>query len=89
MGLRIGVDVGGTFTDLCLFDDRSRSLRIVKVPSVPSSPEEAIISGVQRILSEGRHPPEEIEFFRFYECSHTGSDFGGKIGEFPPNHSLQ
>ncbi len=63
MGLRIGVDAGGTFTDLCLFDDRSRSLRIVKVPSVPSSPEEAIISGVQRILSEGRHPPEEIEFF--------------------------
>lgn len=63
MGLRIGVDVGGTFTDLCMFDDRSKLLSIAKVPSTPSSPEKGILEGVRRILSDARSKPEEVEFF--------------------------
>jgi N-methylhydantoinase A len=63
MGLRIGVDVGGTFTDVCMFDDRSRSLHIAKVPSIPSSPDEGVIEGVQRLLSETKCWPQDVEFF--------------------------
>lgn len=63
MGLRIGVDVGGTFTDLCMFDDRSRSLHIAKVPSIPSSPDTGVIDGVQRLLSETQCRPQDVEFF--------------------------
>jgi N-methylhydantoinase A len=63
MGLRIGVDVGGTFTDVCMFDDRSRSLHIAKVPSIPSSPDEGVIEGVQRLLSETKCRPQDVEFF--------------------------
>jgi N-methylhydantoinase A len=63
MSVRIGVDIGGTFTDLFLFDDLSRSTHIVKVPSVPASPEKAIVTGVQRVLKETRHRPEDIGFF--------------------------
>jgi N-methylhydantoinase A len=63
MGLRIGVDVGGTFTDVCMFDDRRRSLYIAKVPSIPSSPDKGVVDGVQRLLSETKCRPEDVEFF--------------------------
>lgn len=63
MGLRIGVDVGGTFTDLCMFDDGNRSLHITKVPSVPASPDRGVINGVQRILSETNQCAEDVSFF--------------------------
>jgi N-methylhydantoinase A len=63
MGLRIGVDVGGTFTDLCMFDDHSRALHITKVPSVPSSPDQGVINGVERLLSETKSLPQDVEFF--------------------------
>ena len=62
MALRIGVDVGGTFTDLCLFDDQARSIQIAKVPSVPASPELAVVEGVQRILEKVGHQPEDVNF---------------------------
>lgn len=46
--LRVAVDVGGTFTDVCIFDDESQSMRVTKVPSTPHDPMEAVMSGVQR-----------------------------------------
>ncbi len=63
MGLRIGVDVGGTFTDLCMFDDSTRALHIAKVPSVPSSPDEGVIHGVKRLLSENQCRSQDVAFF--------------------------
>ena len=62
MALRIGVDVGGTFTDLCLFDDLTRSVQIAKVPSIPASPEVAVVEVIQRILRETGHHPEDVNF---------------------------
>ena len=32
--LRVAVDIGGTFTDICVLDERSGALRIAKVPSL-------------------------------------------------------
>ncbi|MBV8475825.1 MAG: hydantoinase/oxoprolinase family protein [Acidobacteria bacterium] len=63
MGLRIGVDVGGTFTDLCMFDDASRSLHMAKVPSLPDSPDKAVINGVQRLFSGSKFRPEDVTLF--------------------------
>jgi len=42
------VDVGGTFTDVCIFDEETRSTRVTKVPSTPDDPMEAVIAGVER-----------------------------------------
>lgn len=39
MSTRIGVDIGGTFTDLIFYDDVEKSISIAKVPTTPSSPE--------------------------------------------------
>jgi N-methylhydantoinase A len=62
MSVRIGVDVGGTFTDVCLFDHQSQEIRVTKVPSVPVAPERAILHGVERILMEGGYQPGDVEF---------------------------
>src|SRR5690349_3769889 len=48
--LLIGVDVGGTFTDLVAWDSTSGELRIVKVPSAPAAFEQAVIEAVHRAL---------------------------------------
>ena len=45
---RIGVDVGGTFTDLVLTDSAARSL-VVKVPSVPSDPSQGVLAALERL----------------------------------------
>ncbi|MGW3470411.1 hydantoinase/oxoprolinase family protein [Saccharopolyspora sp. NPDC000995] len=45
---RVAVDVGGTFTDVCVFDEDARSIRVTKVPSTPDDPMRAVLSGVER-----------------------------------------
>ena len=40
MGYRLGIDVGGTFTDLALLDAETGRFAIEKVPSVPADPSE-------------------------------------------------
>ena len=53
MAYRLGVDVGGTFTDLYLVDDRSGATQYrVKTPSTPADPSLGVLSGVQRICAE-------------------------------------
>ncbi len=50
--LHIGVDVGGTFTDLVAWD--GQSLHIVKIPSTPPEFHRAVIEAVNRVRSTGR-----------------------------------
>jgi len=44
--LRVGVDVGGTFTDIVVFDPVTGSLRLAKTPTTPANPVEGIIRGL-------------------------------------------
>ncbi|HEY8748346.1 MAG TPA: hydantoinase/oxoprolinase family protein, partial [Tepidisphaeraceae bacterium] len=52
--LRIGVDVGGTFTDLVCFDPQTGELRVVKLPSTPAGFHLAVIEAVLRVMGPGR-----------------------------------
>ena len=53
MAYRLGVDVGGTFTDLFLVNDESGAAQYrVKTPSTPGDPSEGVLTGVRRICSE-------------------------------------
>lgn len=62
---RIGVDVGGTFTDLVMLDSRG-SIHVVKVPSTPSDPSEGVLAAVEKAAVElQRSCPELLS-----ECSH-------------------
>lgn len=49
MGWRLGVDTGGTFTDVCLFDEDAGTFAITKVASTPHDPGEAVLAGVREI----------------------------------------
>lgn len=61
-GYRIGVDVGGTHTDVALTDSEGRAYRIEKVPSTPHNPAIAVLAGVDRLIASGV-APGDIEFF--------------------------
>ena len=50
---RIGVDVGGTFTDLILVDEELGSIWVDKVPSTPDDPARAVVGGVEQICANG------------------------------------
>ena len=54
-GWRIGVDVGGTFTDVvCVRDGRAPI--VFKVPSTPANPGEAALAAIERLAAEGVEP---------------------------------
>lgn len=46
--LQVAVDVGGTFTDVCIFDDQAKSMRVTKVSSTPHDPMVAVMNGIER-----------------------------------------
>src|SRR5438093_1382803 len=51
--LRIGVDIGGTFTDVCLVDAGGRTLATAKLRTTPSDPSLAVVEGA-RMVARGR-----------------------------------
>src|SRR2546421_1321178 len=59
---RLGVDVGGTHTDLVLLDVATGALLVEKVASTPNDPALGVLDGVARFLARGVNPAE-IEFF--------------------------
>src|SRR5438105_15567960 len=60
MAYRLGVDVGGTFTDLLLVHDETGALHRVKTPSTPADPSEGVLAGVRRIAEEAGVQVAEI-----------------------------
>jgi N-methylhydantoinase A len=50
--VRVGVDVGGTFTDFVLHDPRRDLVHTGKLLTTPDDPSEAIVAGLQRLLGE-------------------------------------
>ena len=61
MATRIGVDIGGTFTDLIFYDDETGAEIIGKVPTTPESPDEGVISAVRGSLA-----PEQIANSQYF-----------------------
>src|SRR6201988_4910490 len=59
---RLGVDVGGTHTDLVLLDTATGDLTVEKVSSTPANPALGVLDGVSRLLARGVDPAA-IEFF--------------------------
>jgi hypothetical protein len=62
MNARLGVDVGGTFTDLALWDVEHRRLTVLKIPSVSHDPSAGIIAGLRGILERDGIPPSALGF---------------------------
>ena len=61
-GYRIGVDVGGTFTDVALYDEAGGTVAVHKVPSVPQDPSQGILAGIAAILEARGVPPAAVTY---------------------------
>jgi N-methylhydantoinase A len=59
-GLRLGVDVGGTFTDLLLLDERNGRTYTAKVPSTPKDSSQGVLNGIEKICREAGIDPTDI-----------------------------
>lgn len=62
MTWRIGVDSGGTFCDVCLFDDETGRLEIWKVSSTPDDPSRGIAAGVEEGLATVGAKAADVSF---------------------------
>lgn len=61
VSLRIGIDVGGTFTDFCVYDDVTGEVRVEKVPTTPRAPEEGCLAAIDLALSP--RDVSNVEYF--------------------------
>src|SRR5262245_42429379 len=60
---RVGVDSGGTFTDVCLVDDATGDIRVWKVPSTPDDPSTAIALGAVEGLGAAGDRTTAVAYF--------------------------
>jgi N-methylhydantoinase A len=48
--IRIGIDTGGTFTDVVAFDESTGELTVTKTPSTPADPAQGFMAGLEKML---------------------------------------
>lgn len=78
MGYRLGVDVGGTFTDLLLFDTGTGAFWRHKTPSTPHDSSEGILNGVTAICGKAGIAASDIAFFLHGTTVATNAVLEGK-----------
>src|SRR5260221_6243441 len=59
---RVGVDVGGTFTDIVLVEETTGAILVAKVHTVPADPSQGCIDGIEKALSRHQVEPGELSF---------------------------
>ena len=60
--IKLGVDVGGTFTDLVMIDQKKKGVNLTKVPSTPWSPDQGVLNGIEKMAKMFSMNPDEIEY---------------------------
>jgi len=60
--MRIGIDVGGTFTDIVLIDDQRGKIHYTKVLTVPKNPAQGLLNGVEKILRITNATMAELDY---------------------------
>ena len=63
MGYRVSVDIGGTFTDFCVFDEANGELRTLKILSTPETPGQEVVIGLREMKKRFGQAPENVSFF--------------------------
>ena len=79
---RVATDTGGTFTDFVIFDEATGAYRIMKVPSTPAHPAQALLNGLEALRAEGVRP-EQVSVFTHGTTVATNAlleERGAKVG---------
>ena len=63
MGYRVGVDIGGSFTDFAVSDDLTGAIRSLKVVSREDQPGAEVVQGLRELRSRYGVDPDEITYF--------------------------
>jgi N-methylhydantoinase A len=79
MSYRLGVDVGGTFTDLIVIDEVSGRAVRDKVPSTPHDPSQAVIAGARQLCERAGISPSELGLFLHGTTVATNAVLEGKF----------
>ena len=61
MTFRLGIDIGGTFTDFALFDERGSEIAVAKRLTTPADPSIAVLEGTASLLQREAVPMAEVE----------------------------
>ncbi|MFC1930524.1 hydantoinase/oxoprolinase N-terminal domain-containing protein, partial [Chloroflexota bacterium] len=79
---RVGIDTGGTFSDLVVFNEVNHEFSFFKLPSTPNNPSLAVKEGIQELFNQGFHP-EQISFLSHGTTVGTNAlleEEGAKVG---------
>src|SRR3954453_15961606 len=63
MSYRVEVDIGGTFTGFCAFDDATNTLHTLKVLSTPATPGAEVMEGLRQLERRYGVPPSQVTYF--------------------------
>src|SRR5881397_2733291 len=58
---RLGVDVGGTFTDLIYVDDEAGTVLVHKIPTTPDDPSEGTVRGIGELTANAGSSPSDLD----------------------------
>jgi N-methylhydantoinase A len=61
MSYRLGIDVGGTFTDLLLFNNKTGEMKLEKTPSTPADQSIGILEGIKKIVERNNLNANDID----------------------------
>ncbi|HEY2523422.1 MAG TPA: hydantoinase/oxoprolinase family protein [Candidatus Binataceae bacterium] len=78
MAYRLGVDVGGTFTDLLLINDDTGETFRDKVPTTPANQAEAVLEGIARVCESGGIEPSALSELMHGTTTATNAVLEGK-----------
>ena len=79
MTIRIGVDTGGTFTDVVLYDDASGEIHSTKTPSTPPRFDDGVLTGIEKILEGTDSAPSAVSFLSHGTTVGTNAVLEGNI----------
>ena len=76
---RLGVDIGGTFTDAILINERTGEIHVGKVPSTPKDPARGFMDAAHRMLREADISPDEVRLLVHGTTVATNTVIEGKV----------
>ncbi len=79
--LRIGIDTGGTFTDVVAVDEVTGQLTVTKTPSTPADPAQGFMTGLAKMLGLLAAGPAEIVSISHGTTIATNQLLAGDVGE--------
>ena len=91
---RVGIDIGGTFTDAALVDSETGQVRVVKVLTTPEDPAKGFMSALERGLQECGAGGRDVAAVKLLERVDVTASVGaneldvGRLSAFLPRRLL-